>query len=102
MVSLWVPIPIEASVPMPIGGMPIEDPVPLPKEARMWARGMRIGAGLVTIASITHITYPDATRGEGLAAPGPLVSEAPLLVSSNAEVGGGGGGMGGGEECRRL
>jgi hypothetical protein len=46
--------------------------------------------------------YPDATRGMadasrgmGLAAPGPLVSEAPLLVSSNAEVGGGGGHGGG-------
>ncbi len=60
MVSLWVPMPIEA---MPIEAMPMEASVPLPIEARLWARAMRIGAGLVTTAPITPIT-PTQTRPE--------------------------------------
>ena len=63
MVSLWVPMPIEASAPMPIEAMPIEASVPLPIETRMLAQVMRIGTGLVTTAPITHIA-PTQTRPE--------------------------------------
>ena len=56
MVALWVAMLIEDSVPMPIEVMPIEASVPLQIEALLWARAMRIGAGLVTTAPITPIT----------------------------------------------